>query len=161
MTPSSPPSHRPPDPVHALLYRSVASDGLTVRDVIGIFTASKQRNADHGITGLLLYTGVAPGSKSAATSDRDVDGFVQWLEGPEAEVRALYAQISQDPRHRDCEVLVEGASEALTGASGRLFPTWSMRFGRARALPVSVEGLRKAADRLRRGGSAGLPGGPQ
>ena len=136
----------------ALLYRSVASEGLSVGDVLDIFSDSRQRNASRDVTGLLLYTGVSPGPPALAPLDAPsgrVDRFLQWLEGPEEAVRALYDRILQDPRHHSCEMLAEGTLAELTGRDDRLFPTWSMRFGQVPALPVSVTGLRRAADRVR------------
>ena len=142
-------------PLHALLYRSVASAGLTVGDVLDIFAASRRRNAELGVTGLLLYTGASPsaggGSGAGAGSGDRVDQFAQWLEGPEEVLRDVYARISRDPRHHSCEMLLEGPSADLVGNDERLFPTWSMRFGQVPALPVTAAGLRRAADRLRRG----------
>ena len=156
MSPSPPAA----PPTYALLYRSVASDGLTVGDVLHIFADSKQRNASRDVTGLLLYTGVSLGPSEPVSADAPpeasassgrVDRFLQWLEGPEPAVRALYDRILQDPRHHSCERLAEGPLAELTGRDERLFPTWSMRFGEVPALPVSVSGLRRAADRMRQG----------
>ena len=153
-------------PLYALLYRSVASAALTVGDVLDIFETSKRRNAQRGVTGLLLYTGVSLGAVETPrptggplpddpSPDGRVDQFVQWLEGPEDAVRELYGAISRDPRHHGCEVLLAGPSAELVGSTNRLFPDWSMRFGRVPALPVTVVGLRRAADRLRQRRSVG------
>jgi hypothetical protein len=67
----------------------------------------RAHNAARDLTGLLLC------------SD---DRFVQVLEGPEAAVRALYARIRRDPRHRDVATLREGLGP-------RRFAGWAMGFG--------------------------------
>ena len=159
MTPFSDPSAEA-SPLYALLYRSVASAALTVGDVLDIFATSKRHNAGREVTGLLLYTGVSLGTgetprpTDGPSPDGRVDQFVQWLEGPESAVRELYEAISRDPRHHGCEVLLAGPSAELVGSADRLFPDWSMRFGQVPALPATVVGLRRAADRLRQRRSA-------
>src|SRR5690606_41164378 len=51
--------------------------------------------------------------------------FVQWLEGDEAAVRALFERIRHDPRHRLRRVAYQGPIR------DRLFPSWTMAFRRA------------------------------
>jgi hypothetical protein len=70
-----------------------------------LFATSRSTNSKRGITGALLLSG---------------PWFVQVLEGPEREVRALYATIAEDPRHHR----VETVSEAH--APDRVFARWSM-----------------------------------
>jgi len=70
-----------------------------------IVARSAQRNAETGITGLLLVHG---------------GWFVQALEGEAAQVRALFATIAADPRHFDIEVLASGQADQ------RLFADWAM-----------------------------------
>lgn len=48
--------------------------------------------------------------------------FLQVLEGEESAVRALFATIESDPRHRGAIVLMEDEEESL------LFDEWSMGF---------------------------------
>ncbi len=47
--------------------------------------------------------------------------FLQALEGQRSEVNRLYNRITQDARHRECEVLVSGSIEM------RRFADWSMK----------------------------------
>ena len=90
-----------------LVYVSSAALPMSKPELLLLLEQARQKNAGLGVTGLLLYK----------------DGnFMQALEGDEAQVRALYASISADPRHRDCIVIFEGHIEQ------RLFPDWSMGF---------------------------------
>lgn len=70
-----------------------------------IFSQARSDNQKRHITGALLL------------SD---EGFVQVLEGDEAAVRSLYADIQRDPRHTDVELL------SADRVSERLFARWSM-----------------------------------
>lgn len=47
---------------------------------------------------------------------------MQFLEGPEAPIRALYARIERDPRHTAVALLADGS------ATAREFPDWAMGF---------------------------------
>lgn len=59
-----------------------------------IVATSCKNNPRREISGTIYY-------------NRQTCGVVQILEGPEAAVRSLYADILADPRHRGCEVLKE------------------------------------------------------
>ena len=48
--------------------------------------------------------------------------FMQLLEGPEHTVRALFAKIGKDPRHKQITTLLEGTTDE------RQFSDWSMGF---------------------------------
>ena len=92
---------------YSLAYESQASVPLTAPDLLDLLTHSRENNARSGVTGILLYRHGT---------------FLQVLEGPHAEVDALYATIGRDPRHRDVStVLVEDRAE-------RRFPDWTMGF---------------------------------
>lgn len=92
---------------YSLAYESQASAPLTQPDLLDLLTHSRDNNARSGVTGILLYRNGT---------------FLQVLEGPHAEVDALYATIARDPRHRDVStVLVEDRAE-------RRFPDWTMGF---------------------------------
>ena len=74
-------------------------------DLLDLRDQSREDNVDAGITGLLIYrSGV----------------FLQDLEGPEANVQALYERIRLDPRNSDV-TLIWTQFEAE-----RRFPRWSM-----------------------------------
>jgi len=72
-----------------------------------ILRVSRANNGGRGVTGaLVLY--------------EYKDRFAQVLEGPEAEVRALFTTIEADPRHDNVEVNVAESVPV------RLFSRWSM-----------------------------------
>ncbi len=136
--------------MHALLYRSLAQTGLLADDLNAVIATAQDRNRQLDVTGLLLHGRLetlpsAPGE------------FVQWIEGPETNVEALFADIETDPRHHDVEILARGPIETLTDRAhtsvhvdlegGRLFQGWSMGLVRLAELPATLDGfLRFAAD---------------
>ena len=92
---------------YSLAYESQASTPLTAPDLLDLLEHSRANNARTGVTGILLYRHGT---------------FLQVLEGPHAEVDALYATIARDPRHREVSTLLaEDRSE-------RRFPDWTMGF---------------------------------
>jgi Sensors of blue-light using FAD len=90
-----------------LFYRSRQTPGaaadldFVVQQIIGV---AIRRNREVGLSGLLLT----------------VQGhFVQALEGNVDAVRATYARISMDPRHRDLHIISQGLVETrLFSVSG-------------------------------------------
>jgi hypothetical protein len=90
-----------------LVYLSAAV-GLPGRDVLdAILADSRAWNADHGITGLLMYH----------------DGnFLQCLEGDRAAIDATFAKISRSRRHTRVMRLIDQPS------TERLFGEWAMGF---------------------------------
>ncbi|MBA3273301.1 MAG: BLUF domain-containing protein [Chthoniobacterales bacterium] len=68
-----------------LVYASIANEDFSPEQLIDLLATSRRNNDASGITGMLLY------------KDRR---FLQVLEGSEAAVRATYARIKRDPRHR-------------------------------------------------------------
>lgn len=90
-----------------LIYWS-RSTGAFDRELIGsILATARRRNAEDGVTGLLLYSDAA---------------FLQVLEGEAATVEATFARICSDARHQDVTVLHAGAIER------RRHPGWAMGF---------------------------------
>ena len=83
--------------LHEILYFSqLAPDQPT--EVVGqIVARARARNAERGITGLLVFDGLR---------------FCQHLEGPREAVDMLMRQIEKDPRHVDVRVLYEAPLEA-------------------------------------------------
>lgn len=74
-------------------------------DLSSILHTSRTRNPRFGITGALCF----------------LDGaYMQYLEGEEREVRALYAAIERDRRHQSPRLL------EFVGIPARFFPAWSM-----------------------------------
>ncbi|MGJ7580172.1 BLUF domain-containing protein [Variovorax sp. RHLX14] len=79
--------------LHEILYCSVLSPSeppLVVGQIVG---QARARNAERGITGLLVFDG---------------SRFCQHIEGPPDAVDALMSRISHDPRHLDVRVLFSG-----------------------------------------------------
>jgi FAD-dependent sensor of blue light len=91
----------------SMVYVSSAIDQFSEAGLRELLATSRTNNTRLGLTGMLLYK---EGS------------FMQVLEGDEAAVRALYAKIGLDPRHRGLLTLLQGPLEE------RLFPDWSMGF---------------------------------
>ncbi|MGF1528463.1 MAG: BLUF domain-containing protein [Candidatus Competibacterales bacterium] len=90
-----------------LLYASRASDDYTAPDLGGILQESKDWNARHEITGVLLS---------------DNCHFLQCLEGPRDEVTFIFAKIAQDPRHTNVQLV------DFHEASQRHFHGWAMKY---------------------------------
>jgi len=90
-----------------LLYSSVSTGELAETELLELLEHCRGKNADRGITGLLLHDGRR---------------FVQVLEGEQGSVDALYEKISRDPRHRLVNVLFERVIEE------RSFEQWGMGY---------------------------------
>jgi len=89
-----------------MTYASVAKTGLGYDALTSILRTAATRNEEHGITGILCYSGTA---------------FLQALEGPRCSVNRLYNRIVLDARHADCQVL------SLHEIDERDFADWSMK----------------------------------
>jgi hypothetical protein len=87
-------------------YVSRFARPLTEADIQEIAEQAASHNARKGLTGVLVTTGRM---------------FLQVLEGPTAEVDALYDRILADDRHQD--VLLLSSQPHVTE---RLFPDWYM-----------------------------------
>lgn len=90
----------------SLLYASTASTELDSGNVFEIIQTSARRNPTREITGFLLFDG------------RE---FLQYVEGPPAELDRLLDTLCDDPRHHSVRVLHCAACDK------RLFPKWAMR----------------------------------
>ena len=93
--------------MHHLVYTSSTTVLLTEADLHRSLSQWQAANAHAGITGVLLY------------SEGDI---MQVLEGEVDRVRALFATIAGDVRHRDVTKLADGPVDERT------FADWSMRF---------------------------------
>lgn len=90
-----------------LSYISSARNPIDQPLLDDILAVSRRNNARDGVTGLLVVGGKR---------------FLQVLEGPEGAVRATFARIEPDRRHRGCVVL------ARREVAERAFGHWSMAY---------------------------------
>lgn len=88
-----------------VIYRSKATEEMSVSDVGDILLTSRMYNQKRDITGALLYRN---------------GFFLQILEGNNEAVDDLVSRIRKDVRHTAFTVLYSGE------ASRRVFPNWSM-----------------------------------
>lgn len=100
------------DEALSIVYVSSATHLLTDEELQTLLMSARARNSLLGISGILLYG----------------DGnFMQLLEGPEAEVREVFARICSDPRHHMVTMIFE--ERGLP----REFADWSMAYRRVDA----------------------------
>lgn len=93
--------------MHQIIYLSQATIPFNEAQLEYLLLQARSFNATHEVTGILLYGN---------------EQFLQVLEGEEATVRALYAHIRRDPRHRDVTTYADKS------IAGRAFTDWSMAF---------------------------------
>lgn len=93
--------------MYFILYTSYASEQCSSEDINSILEASRRNNPSNSVTGLLIYK---------------KPGFLQYLEGPEQAVTALYEKIKNDRRHSSIQTVQDGEIDA------RVFPDWEMGF---------------------------------
>lgn len=90
-----------------ILYRSIARQPHEQREILDILRKSQSNNQRKQISGLLIFR----------------DGqYLQFLEGPDVAVNALFEVISQDPRHHDIEIIDQLNVESM------VMPTWAMGY---------------------------------
>jgi hypothetical protein len=90
-----------------LIYVSTAVKPMSDDDLVHLLREATARNERLEITGMLLYK----------------DGhFMEVLEGDETNVRAVFADIEKDSRHKSIDILRSGPIES------RNFPNWTMGF---------------------------------
>ncbi|MDM0017798.1 BLUF domain-containing protein [Variovorax saccharolyticus] len=83
--------------LHEILYCSLLAPDQPTEVVGRIVSRARARNADDGITGLLVFDG---------------QRFCQHFEGPREKVRSLMMRLEADRRHTDLCVLFEGSLAA-------------------------------------------------
>lgn len=88
-----------------LTYASLIAAGRGQSDIDAIVEASSEANRRRGITGVLSFDG---------------EKIIQILEGPAAEVEALFAAILADPRHHGVVELGRAAIDKVH------FTDWGM-----------------------------------
>ncbi|NMT33313.1 BLUF domain-containing protein [Stenotrophomonas maltophilia] len=93
-------------PLQSIAYASEASSGVTAEQVEKLTRDAARFNVEAGVTGVLLHDG---------------QRFVQYFEGPEDGVEAVYGRILAATSHREIVELGRGR------AAIRRFPYWAMR----------------------------------
>jgi len=90
-----------------LAYLSTAVRLMTDDELIDLLKVARRRNAEHDVTGVLLYS----------------DGtFIQVLEGESDHIDLIFDSISKDIRHKNIIRLIEGKLDK------KYFPDWNMGF---------------------------------
>ncbi len=92
--------------LYNLVYCSRATAGVDDAEVARIIGTARRCNAEHGITGMLVF-------------GRGI--FFQWLEGPRDNVTSLMSLLRTDRRHDNIILLSE-----VEEVRERLFPDWDM-----------------------------------
>lgn len=100
-------------PIERLVYTSNATEAMGTQDLFDLLNQARQKNAQLGITGHLLYA----------------DGrFTQCIEGPASSIETLWQSLTRDTRHEGMVVLARGPVMA------RRFDGWAMAFSSYRYL---------------------------
>ena len=94
-----------PSALYHLAYQSTAGPDFDAAGMLRVLNHARAANSAHHITGLLLVR------------ERQI---LQFLEGPEAPVKSVYAAIALDPRHFAVTLQHEGP------LASREFPDWAM-----------------------------------
>jgi Sensors of blue-light using FAD len=94
----------------SLVYQSVITPLLTAESLLNLLANSRRFNTTVDITGLMMMGN---------------GRIMQFLEGPETKVRALYSRIKHDPRHTQVTLI------AAAPATQREFPDWAMAYVRS------------------------------
>ncbi len=120
-----------------LIYVSSATGRLDEAALAEILDVSRRKNAEAGITGLLMYSG---------------GNIPQAIEGEEAAVGALFDRIKTDPRHRGIQKMMAFPIEK------RQFPNWAMAVKRPQDLPApyTASSIKDVQQALTEPGSAEL-----
>ncbi|NJM44376.1 MAG: BLUF domain-containing protein [Brachymonas sp.] len=123
-----PPRKESGEPLFRLMYSSVSINTLTQGQLADIFTVSIANNNRDHITGVLLADGRLN---------------IQYLEGPEKLVQALWQRILVDTRHHCIVQLLEDRQST----AGRIFPDWAMLRGKT-SRPEMLQLVRNAYSKL-------------
>ncbi|MGK6324933.1 BLUF domain-containing protein [Sphingomonas sp. DT-51] len=105
------------DPLHQIVYISRATTPLDDAAAADLHRVAAERNAQQGITGLLLHDGTR---------------FIQAIEGSAPALHALMARIGRDPRH----YAIGCVSDAPIAA--RQFGDWAMDYRRIDDQPAAA-----------------------
>ena len=118
-----------------ILYQSTEAYEMDSSDMLKLLLDSRTYNAEHRITGLLIYRNCR---------------FIQLLEGERDQLHVLYSNIMRDARHRDITLEIDGPGSGAT----RMFSDWHMAFAevpniRGKPVLAAVESDLEASDALR------------
>ncbi len=94
-----------------LTYASRASHSVSAELIREVLDSSQRNNPNRGLTGILFC---------------NANIFLQALEGPRAEVNALYNRLADDSRHKDLTVL------DYAEINQRRYSNWSMGWAGAK-----------------------------
>ena len=93
--------------IHYIIYMSAATGFMKDDDLLTLLNECQEKNSINDISGILLYK----------------DGsFMQYIEGEQKNIKALYNKICWDKRHRHVIKIQEGNSRE------RIFEGWTMGF---------------------------------
>ncbi|GAB3227519.1 BLUF domain-containing protein [Spirosoma arcticum] len=92
---------------HCIVYFSFSVNPFSQEDITTILEESRRNNAEHDITGVLLYMN---------------GSIVQILEGQQKVIEDLLGRIKKDSRHKEVAQVFSRPIKA------RLFPDWSMGY---------------------------------
>lgn len=107
-------------PLRAVIYSSRVAENCDAEAVRRIVAESARFNQMAGVTGVLLFDG---------------SRFLQYFEGPEDGVRAVYERIRSSEMHADLSELAHGR------VAKRLFPYWRLEW-----LPIDPADMGRMAD---------------
>ena len=93
--------------MYTIIYRSTATPGFDLAEVLKMLSNARSRNAEQKITGCLLY---------------HENQFAQLIEGEKDAVIDLFSKIQKDKRHTEVELLKEVETDE------RIFIDWDMAF---------------------------------
>jgi hypothetical protein len=110
-----------------LAFVSRARAGLRPSDTSDIIGASRANNAREGVTGVLLYSG---------------ESFLQFIEGPDRALSALWRRLLVDDRHRHLSSLHAASVDA------RWFDDWRAGYFPEASLAPQLERWRAFAPAL-------------
>lgn len=114
--------------LHSLVYSSHATSAFAEAQLPDMLVRARAHNAEAGITGMLLYR---------------QGRFIQFLEGPDRDVHALFEVIHSDPRHESVRVLLDEPIER------RQFEEWTMGYEpSAESVAPAPAGFRDTFDDL-------------
>jgi len=106
--------------MRSLTYVSSARVPLSETELEGLLREVRAWNAEHGLTGMMLYS----------------DGnFIQSLEGAPDDVEVAFGRITDDPRHHGILVMLDHE------VAERAFPTQTMGYRRSSTRALGIEGF--------------------